>query len=163
MSELKRRLSLIVNDLTTTGSLELPEEPLRDLKALCKNRDEVIRIVFELLRAQLNKNHSQVRILHLSFCCFIDGEKNGILQDVERLSAFCLLSFFFFFLLPSFSRFAFQHSKSLTSSFAGLGSFVIFSSISSTSFWDSQWGLKGRHFLPLKQLLGCSKDAQWKW
>jgi len=61
MADLKRRLSVLVNQLTSSGALQLNEVCLKDLKSLCKNQDDNVRTVFELVFAHLSKNHSQVR------------------------------------------------------------------------------------------------------
>ncbi|XP_006874192.1 PREDICTED: UV-stimulated scaffold protein A [Chrysochloris asiatica] len=57
-----QRLSVLVEDLTTSGEPQLDPEKMKELKKICKSSEEQLRHAYHLLMTQLTQEHAEVRL-----------------------------------------------------------------------------------------------------
>ncbi|XP_053160898.1 UV-stimulated scaffold protein A isoform X2 [Hemicordylus capensis] len=60
--EMDQKLSQLVEDLTTSGEMQLNPRKMKELKKICKSSDEHINHVYHLLMTQLNEDHAEIRL-----------------------------------------------------------------------------------------------------
>ncbi|XP_051915349.1 UV-stimulated scaffold protein A-like [Hippocampus zosterae] len=56
------RLSELVEELTTSGQLQIDKEKIREVKKICKESNDYIDHVYHSLMSQLNQDHAEIRL-----------------------------------------------------------------------------------------------------
>ncbi|XP_077388637.1 UV-stimulated scaffold protein A isoform X2 [Festucalex cinctus] len=56
------RLSELVEEITTSGQLQINREKIKEVKKICKDSNDCINHVFHSLMSQLNQDHAEIRL-----------------------------------------------------------------------------------------------------
>ncbi|TRY81337.1 hypothetical protein DNTS_029763 [Danionella cerebrum] len=59
---MREKLSQLVEELTTSGELQLNQEKMKEVKKICKVSNEYIDHFYHLIMTQLNQEHAEIRL-----------------------------------------------------------------------------------------------------
>lgn len=88
----EQELSELIESLTTSGSQKLDDNLFRRVKSICKKSDENVRHLYRMVRIQLEKRHSEIRLSTLQIIDEIFSRSHTfrelLLDDFDEF--FCL-------------------------------------------------------------------------